>query len=170
MKNEREKDLQELFTTYYPALKSFGERLVGSSETSEDLVQDVFLRLWEKPSVLQEAKDNPAYLYQMVKNKAIDYLRREKIKEKTLRHYIDELAEEEEVAYLEEEVYRKMMQAIETLPQGVHSVLSLTLKGHSAKEVAAMLDIAVETVKKQKQIARRMLREKLLEILLVCVH
>ena len=80
------------------------------------------------------------------------------------------MAEEEEVAYLEEEVYRKMAEAIETLPQGVHAVLSLTLKGHSAKEVAAMLDIAVETVKKQKQIARRMLREKLLGILLVCIH
>ena len=82
MKNEREKDLQELFTTYYPALKSFGERLVGSPETSEDIVQDVFLRLWEKPAALEEAKANPTYLYQMVKNKAIDYLRREKIKEK----------------------------------------------------------------------------------------
>lgn len=166
----RERDIHHLFVTYYPALKSFAERLVKSSETAEDIVQDVFLRLWEKPSALEEAKANSAYLYQMVRFKAIDYLRQEKFMDNAIRNYVANLAEEEEEAYLEEEVYRRMDEAIDTLPPGVRSVLTLSLKGHSAKEVAEMLDIAVETVKKQKQIARRMLRERLVKILLIFVH
>lgn len=45
MKNS---ELQDLFVEYYPALKSFAVRYVGAAEVAEDLVQDVFLRLWEK--------------------------------------------------------------------------------------------------------------------------
>ena len=103
MKNS---ELQDLFVEYYPALKSFAVRYVGAAEVAEDLVQDVFLRLWEKTNPLQGVRDVSAYLYQMVRFRAIDYLRSEKTKEQTVRKYIAGLAEEEEEAYLEEEVYR----------------------------------------------------------------
>ena len=112
MKNS---ELQDLFVEYYPALKSFAVRYVGAAEVAEDLVQDVFLRLWEKTNPLQGVRDVSAYLYQMVRFRAIDYLRSEKTKEQTVRKYIAGLAEEEEEAYLEEEVYRRMIKAVEEL-------------------------------------------------------
>ena len=163
MKNS---ELQDLFVEYYPALKSFAVRYVGAAEVAEDLVQDVFLRLWEKTNPLQGVRD----LYQMVRFRAIDYLRSEKTKEQTVRKYIAGLAEEEEEAYLEEEVYRRMIKAGEGLSPAMHKVLSLSLEGVSTKEIAERLSVSVETVKKQKQIARRILRDKLLEILLLVVH
>ena len=49
---------------------------------------------------------------------------------------------------------------MEDLPPACRTVFSLTLEGYSAKEIADKLDIAVETVKKQKQIARKILKEK----------
>ena len=49
---------------------------------------------------------------------------------------------------------------MEDLPPACRTVFSLTLEGYSAKEIAEKLDIAVETVKKQKQIARKILKEK----------
>ena len=49
-------------------------------------------------------------------------------------------------------------------------VLALSLDGWLSKEIAERLSVSVETVKKQKQIARRILRDKLLEILLLVVH
>lgn len=52
----------------------------------------------------------------------------------------------------------------------MHKVLSLSLEGLRTKEIAERLSVSVETVKKQKQIARRILRDKLLEILLLVVH
>ena len=165
MKNS---ELQDLFVEYYPALKSFAVRYVGAAEVAEDLVQDVFLRLWEKTNPLQGVRDVSAYLYQMVRFRAIDYLRSEKTKEQTVRKYIAGLAEEEEEAYLEEEVYRRMIKAVEELSPAMHKVLSLS--GLRTKEIAERLSVSVETVKKQKQIARRILRDKLLEILLLVVH
>ena len=68
MKNS---ELQDLFVEYYPALKSFAVRYVGAAEVAEDLVQDVFLRLWEKTNPLQGVRDVSAYLYQMVRFRAI---------------------------------------------------------------------------------------------------
>ena len=50
---------------------------------------------------------------------------------------------------------------MEDLPPACRTVFSLTLEGYSAKEIAEKLDIAVETVKKQKQIARKILRKNL---------
>ena len=167
MKNS---ELQDLFVEYYPALKSFAVRYVGAAEVAEDLVQDVFLRLWEKTNPLQGVRDVSAYLYQMVRFRAIDYLRSEKTKEQTVRKYIAGLAEEEEEAYLEEEVYRRMIKAVEELSPAMHKVLSLSLEGLRTKEIAERLSVSAETVKKQKQIARRILRDKLLEILLLVVH
>ena len=63
-----------------------------------------------------------------------------------------------------------LFRIVHKLPRGVHSVLTLTLEGRSAKEVAEQLNISVETVKKQKQIARKMLRDKLLSLLLLLLN
>ncbi len=167
--SDKDRELQELFIEYYPALKSYAVRLINQAETAEDLVQDVFLRLWEKP-IESDILDKPAYLYQMVRFKAIDYLRHEQTKQQTVLKLQQELDTENDEAYLEEELYRRMMKAIESLPAGVHSVLSLSLEGHPAKTIAEMLNIAVETVKKQKQIARKMLRDKLLSIIFIFPH
>lgn len=161
--------LQDLFMEYYPALKSFAIRYVNSAEIAEDIIQDIFLRLWEKAETLEDIEEKSAYLYQMVRFKAIDYLRNKKFKEENAERYVAELSLVDEEACLEEEIYRRMMKAIDTLPRGVHSVLTLTLEGRSAKEVAEKLNISVETVKKQKQIARKMLRDKLLSLLLLIV-
>ena len=53
------------------------------------------------------------------------------------------------------------MQTLEDLPPGSRNVFSRAIQGYSAKEIADELGIAVETVKKQKQVARRILKEKL---------
>ncbi len=168
--NEVMLTLQDLFVEYYPALKSFAVRYVNSPEVAEDLVQDVFLRLWENGELLDDVEEKSAYLYQMVRFKAIDYLRHKKYSEKSVEEYAAELSQVDDSAYWEEEIYRRMMIAIDKLPKGVHSVLTLTLEGRSAKEVAEQLNISVETVKKQKQIARKMLRDKLLSLLLLLLN
>ena len=72
--NEVMLTLQDLFVEYYPALKSFAVRYVNSPEVAEDLVQDVFLRLWENGELLNDVEEKSAYLYQMVRFKSIDYL------------------------------------------------------------------------------------------------
>lgn len=57
------------------------------------------------------------------------------------------------------------MNSMEDLPPACRTVFSLTLEGYSAKEIAEKLDIAVETVKKQKQIARENFKGKIWKII-----
>ena len=63
--------------------------------------------------------------------------------------------------YIKEETFRIVMSIVEELPPGSRNVFSRVIQGYSAKEIAEDLGITIETVKKQKQNARRVLKERL---------
>ena len=156
-----EKAFQALFVEYYPVLISFGMKYVGVKETVEDLVQDVFVKIWETRESLKNIDDLSAYLYQMVRFRCFNHLRNEKAHADALQAYAEGMSTEEMHDYIKEESFRLAMKALEELPPTSREVFSLTLDGRSAKEIAEKLHIAVETVKKHKQIARRLLKEKI---------
>lgn len=152
----------ELFMEYYPALLSFARYYVEGKEVAEDLVQDVFVKVWETRARWDEVEDFSAYLYQMVRYRCFNYLRGEKVRQDAMEIYRKELTETAEInRYIEEETFRLVYRAMEGLPPACRKVFELTLDGRRAKEIADELGIAEETVKKQKQIARRILKEKL---------
>lgn len=156
-----EKAFQALFVEYYPALVSFGCRYVVSKETAEDIVQDVFVRIWETRESLAKIEDLSAYLYQMVRFRCFNHLRDAKTHSDALRDYAENMPTEDMNNYIKEESFRLAMKALEDLPPASRQVFSHMLDGLSAQEIAKKLNIAVETVKTHKQIARRILKEKL---------
>lgn len=70
---------KKLFLTYYDPLCNFSWRFTRSKAISEDLVQDVFVDLWNLRRSLDPQKSISVYLYQAVKNKAIDYVEHQKV-------------------------------------------------------------------------------------------
>ena len=93
--------------------------------------------------------------------KSFNYLRAEKIRQDATKFFTEELEVTEINEYIRNETFRIIMHALEDLPFGSRNVFSRAIQGYSAKEIADELGIAVETVKKQKQVARRILKEKL---------
>ena len=156
-----EKSFQILFINYYSVLVSFAMKYLESQDVAEDIVQDVFVKIWESREKLGEIDNLSAYLYQMVRFKSFNYLRAEKIRQDATKSFAEELDEIEMNEYIKNETFRIVMQTLEDLPYGSRNVFSRAIQGYSAKEIAEELGIAVETVKKQKQIARRILKEKL---------
>ena len=156
-----EKSFQILFINYYSVLVSFAMKYLDNQEAAEDIVQDVFVKIWESREKLGEIDNLSAYLYQMVRFKSFNYLRAEKIRQDATKSFAEELDEIEMNEYIKNETFRIVMQTLEDLPSGSRNVFSRAIQGYSAKEIAEELGIAVETVKKQKQIARRILKEKL---------
>ena len=156
-----EKSFQILFVNYYSVLVSFAMKYLESQDVAEDIVQDVFVKIWESREKLGEIDNLSAYLYQMVRFKSFNYLRAEKIRQDATKSFAEELDEIEMNEYIRNETFRIVMQTLEDLPSGSRNVFSQAIQGYSAKEIADELGIAVETVKKQKQIARRILKEKL---------
>ena len=57
-----------IFTTHYSAVKYFAINLLKSEEDAEDIIQDVFAKLWTQPEVWLENKDIGQYIYAMTKN------------------------------------------------------------------------------------------------------
>ena len=156
-----EKSFQILFINYYSVLVSFAMKYLESQDVAEDIVQDVFVKIWESREKLGEIDNLSAYLYQMVRFKSFNYLRAEKIRQDATKSFAEELDEIEMNEYIKNETFRIVMQTLEDLPPGSRNVFSRAIQGYSAKEIADELGIAVETVKKQKQVARRILKEKL---------
>lgn len=152
---------RHLFIDYYPSLLSFAKKYVEDEIAAEDLVQDVFVKVWETREKLKEVDDFSAYIYQMVRFKCFNHLRNEKVRGNATRQFTEELDSAEVDAYIREETFRLIVKAVEDLPPACRNIFTLTLDGYKAKDIAEQLNIAVETVKKQKQIARKMLKEKL---------
>ena len=150
-----------LFDAYHMKLCIYAVQLTDSFEMAEDIVQDVFVKIWETREKLGGIDNLSAYLYQMVRFRSFNYLRAEKIRQDATRSFAEELEESEMNEYIKNETFRIVMRTLEDLPHGSRNVFSRAIQGYSAKEIADELGIAVETVKKQKQVARRILKEKL---------
>lgn len=158
---ENENTLHKLFTDYYSSLCSFAMYYIGDYNIVEDLVQDVFVKLWETKEKWSKVEDFSAYAYQMVRYRCFNYLRDEKIKGQAIANFSEEIDIMEINNYIAEETYRVVINSVNELPPACRTIFSMTLEGHKAKDIAEQLGIAVETVKKQKQIARKILKEKL---------
>ena len=64
-----------IFTTHYSAVKYFAINLLKSEEDAEDIIQDVFAKLWTQPEVWLENKDIGQYIYAMTKNTTFNFIK-----------------------------------------------------------------------------------------------
>ena len=136
-------------------------KYVEREEAAQDIVQDVFVKVWETREKLRGVENLSTYLYQMVRFKCFNHLRAEKIRHDATRSFTEEMDVVEMNEYIKEETFRIVMSIVEELPPGSRNVFSRVIQGYSAKEIAEELGITIETVKKQKQNARRVLKERL---------
>lgn len=67
-----------IFTTHYSAVKYFAINLLKSEEDAEDIIQDVFAKLWTQPEVWLKNKDIGQYIYAMTKNTTFNFIKRKK--------------------------------------------------------------------------------------------
>lgn len=157
-----DKHYKALFREYYLPLIHFANTFLNDREAAEDIVQEMFIQLWEKEPVFDHELNLRAYLYQSIRNKCLNYLRDTKT-----RQYYEEKAtkEKEELSLsclhsiMQEEFYRQLLTAIDKLPPQCKKICQLTLEGKKPSEIAKEMNLAVETVKKQKKIALKRLQD-----------
>lgn len=162
LKQIAERDKQAfklLFNEFYIPLLAVAKHFVNP-EAAEDIVQEVFLKLWNNPGRHEEITSLKSFLYISVRNLCYNHLRDERNHQKVLSN----LAEQDDVFYeavMDEEVFLELRKAVEELPEQYRKVIQMTLDGMKASEIAQKLDTTEESVKSMKKRSRNILRKKL---------
>lgn len=162
-----------VYVSYYSRLKRFAKVYVTKEADAENIVQDIFLNLWEKQNILSEHRNLEAFLYTSVKNRCLDFLRHLEVVEgnKTrlqkeynleLQLKIDSLETFSEEIFLEVGIEVKIQKAIESLPKKCREIFILNkIKGKKQKDIAKELNISIHTVENQIAIAYKKLKLRL---------
>ena len=162
-------DFEKLYKLYYPKMFAFAKNYVPANEDAENIVQDVFLLLWEKREVLDIQISLVSYLFALVKNKSLDYLRHKVIADEYKQELSAKLTALELLNYSftsDEEIEQILMTAINKLPERCRQVfLKSRIEGKKNREIANELNLTVSTVENQMTIALRKLRVELKDYL-----
>lgn len=159
-------DIKNIFDAYYRALVLYSQRFLNSKDECEDLVQDVFVGLWENETTFPDAISLKVYLYKAVRNKCYNAIKHKGIKEKYAENAV-QLIEDDDLflkQVLEEEIVRQLHKAIEILPDRKKEIIKLSLKGLKNTEIAEVLNIKLQTVKTLKSQSYKILRAQFQEL------
>ena len=159
---------EQLFREWYPRLCHFASGFVGSTDISRDVVQEVFIRIWERREEIDIHYSIKAYLYRAVKNQALAHLRSTR-DELDLDDIIDPTDPAEDHYWLDESrlsqdknVSKLIWREVEALPEQRRTIFVLYRKhGLTYKEIAAVLGITRKTVENQMGRSLHFLRERL---------
>jgi len=160
--------LEDLIALHGPWVRGAVYGVLGSSGDVDDVMQHVWLRLWERREQLVGLSNWRNWLYTIARNAATDAgraaTRRRGLWQRVkLLWSPDSLAPTPHEELVVDERRRKTLQAIETLDEKYRTVLVLRVwREMSYREIAQSLDITAQAVETRLVRARRMLREKLM--------
>lgn len=144
---------QRIYMEYAPMLYRFAGKFV-SSFFAEDIVHDIFLKLWDKQVFLLPDEDLRRILYVSVRNACIDHLRRSDLEREILDSRATQLKLDEldyfkssDELFMRKDLMDALMKKIEELPEKSQEIFRLSyLHGMKAAEIADQLGLSVRTV------------------------
>lgn len=155
----------DFYTLFFQKLVLESDKYVKDVSVAEELVQDVFMKVWENPESLEEVRSVKSYFYRSVINASINYLNRQKnieqhhqkIAADYSEEYLMELDEENRLVVL-------LRIEIEKLPPQCKKVFKLNrFEKLKYREIADLLDISERTVENHIANALKLLREALVD-------
>ncbi len=160
-----------LFSVYKSRLYAFVVGYLKIEEDAKELVQDVFVKVWENRHHIDTCRSFNAYLFTITKNTVLDYFR----KKANERNYLDYIREhvglvvdsfEEKIEYAD--LLEKAESVIEDLPPRQKEIFQMSRKqGLSNEEIAEILKISKKTVENQITLAKKYIRKRLGESSLI---
>lgn len=162
---------RELFEKFYNYMVLYAERRVQQREVAEDIVQEVFVAIWESPKEYNSFHGFRAFLYDSIQNRCLDYLKHKAVEERYIAYTLANRNDEGENEFdlMREEIYRELYLAVRELPGRCREIFELHLEGKKNEEIAELLSLSVLTVKTHKKNAVRFLKERLGEMFLLLV-
>ena len=155
---------ETLFHHYYGYLCSYGEKFTRNHDTAEEIVQEFFVRLWEKREQINIESSVKNYFFRSIKNLCLNYIQHQKIIDNHRKTLLKESLTDESYddIYIEKELAVKIEESISLLPEKRREIFRLSREeGLKYHEIAKKLNISIKTVETQMSLAIKTLRDKL---------
>lgn len=168
---------EDIYLSYFSKMKYFAKEYVISDEDAENIVQDVFMELWEKKEMLTMHLNLIAYLFTTIKNKCLNHLRHKTVVQETtnqlqeeysitLQMNLDSLEAFDQNLFTEQDVEKVISKAINSLSEKCREIFIMSkIEGKKQKQIATELNISINTVETQMGIAYKKLRIELKDYL-----
>jgi RNA polymerase sigma-70 factor (ECF subfamily) len=160
-----------LFYKYRNKIKGFALKIVPAQIDPEEIVQEVFVRVWLKKEAIDPEKDFQSYLFSIAKHLVLDHLK-SAVNRKLYfvgEHFQQDLLDEEGMeASISEETEEKLQKLINEIPERRREIFRLSrFEGLSYKQIAERLNISENTVDSQIRNALAFLRKEFRKIIVL---
>ena len=174
---EIKKGNRQVYRTFfyknYEGLVIYANSYLFDKQASEDIVQEVFIFLWEKASKISIDSSLKSYIYSMVRNRCLNYLKSLKITDKfnilefninlITEHIYDSDSNEDK-----NKVYDQILKIVEMLPDKMQKIVKLKfLHNYKYSEIAEEMGISINTVKTQLKRAKIKISDMVTTIILL---
>ena len=164
LRSGRESAYEQLFAEYYKPLSLFAIRFVRDLETAKEIVQDLFVALYENRKTILITTSIRSYLYQSVRNRCLNHLKHIQVDRKHIENLKlnQESSEDTEATLERNELECRIYQIVSGLPPRCQDIFTKSrVKGMKNNEIAEVLGISIRTVETQISNALKVLRENL---------
>jgi len=159
------KAFTDFYTQYFKRLLIESDKYVKDIYVAEEIVQDVFLKIWERSDDLTQIQSIKSYLYRSVINASINYVNRQRNLELHHQKIVDEFTEDQADQLDEEnELIVLLFDEIEKLPPKCREIFKMNrFERLKYREIALKLDVSERTVENHIANALKLLREAMLK-------
>ncbi len=170
IRNSNQGVFELVFNYYYSGLVVYADQIIKNMAVSEDIVQSVFMKLWETREVI-EIRSFRSYFIQCVKNRCIDHIRNQQVKQRVgnrVPETINLMMEED--LWTKNELNELLENSIESLPPRCREIFKMSrFENLKIAEIADQLNISKRTVETQISNALKVLRVKLADYIGIMV-
>lgn len=153
-----------VFRLFHAVMCVFSQKIVGSTSEAEDVVEEVFFKLWDKKAIFDNENHVRFFLYRAVRNESLNYLKaQQRSSAKHLSAEIETISPDNHLqAMISSEVLLMIYNEISLLPPQEKKVITLNLLDEkSLQEVADELGLSLQSIKNYKTRALAKLRLRL---------
>lgn len=163
----------EIYDRYAPLLYMHAYKRLKNREEAKDIIQELFIAIWERRSEIELKSNLSGYLYTSVRNRVLKVISHKQVESSyfiSLHDSIQKGYANTDYLIREKELIDLIEKEINALPSKMRLVFNLSRKSHlSHKEIAEKLDLSESTVKKQVNNALKVLRLKLQALLYLII-
>ena len=174
LKQGSEKVFEKVFKDHFKSLHAYAYTFLKDDEQAEEVVQNVFCRIWEKRGQLKTDGSLKSYLYRAVHNESLNYLKHQKVKASFHVYYADEMEQVQDHSsknILANELEKHIQQAMNELPQQCRTIFQLSrFERLKYQQIADQMGLSVKTIENQMGKALKLMRIKLAEFLMIILY